>query len=212
MIQNTPAVLPAEKKAKSLFISFLTACCLFSGVFSLSACSVSIAAENPPQSSVSPAQAENAASGTEPVLETAPTAESDTVVYQNTQYGFDFSLPESWRGYTVVTEQWEGYKIGDASVIMESGPRILIRSPKWTSENPTQDIPIMVFTTDQWDSLQREEFAVSAAPIGPRELGRNSKYVFALPARYNFSFLTGYEEVEDILSDDPLKTNENFQA
>ena len=68
-----------------------------------------------------------------------------------------------------------------------------------------QDIPIMVFTVDQWSALQREEFAVSAAPIGPSELGRNSKYVFALPARYNFSYLTGYEEVEDILSRNPLR-------
>ena len=41
--------------------------------------------------------------------------------------------------------------------------------------------------------------------MGPKELGRNSKYVFALPARYNFAFPTGFEEVEDILAGNPLQ-------
>jgi hypothetical protein len=58
--------------------------------------------------------------------------------------------------------------------------------------------------------LQREEFHIGAAPIGPKELGRNSRYVFALPARYNFSFPTGFEEVEKILEGSPLQVNETF--
>lgn len=62
----------------------------------------------------------------------------------------------------------------------------------------------MVFTLDQWQGLQRMEFSVGAAPVGPTELGRNNKYVFALPARYNFAFPTGYEEVERILEGNPL--------
>ena len=63
----------------------------------------------------------------------------------------------------------------------------------------------MVFTLAQWDSLQQDKFHIGAAPIGPSELGRNTRYVFALPARYNFAFPTGYEEVEKILEDNPLK-------
>lgn len=47
---------------------------------------------------------------------------------------------------------------------------ILIRHPKWTVEDPRQDIPIMIFTIAQWNKLAKEEFAVSAAPIGPVEL------------------------------------------
>jgi len=40
----------------------------------------------------------------------------------------------------------------------------------------------------------------------PTELGRNSKYVFALPARYNYSYPTGWEEVDQIMKNNPLKT------
>ena len=29
-------------------------------------------------------------------------------VYRNTQFGFSFSLPESWKGYRIITEKWEG--------------------------------------------------------------------------------------------------------
>ena len=57
----------------------------------------------------------------------------------------------------------------------------------------------MVFTPAQWRSVRQEKFLVSAAPFGPGELGRNSKYVFALPPRYDYSFPPGYEEVEEIM-------------
>ena len=53
--------------------------------------------------------------------------------------------------------------------------------------------------------IQQEKISVSAAPIPPSELGRNNKYVFALPARYNYSFPIGYEEVDKILKENPLK-------
>jgi hypothetical protein len=63
----------------------------------------------------------------------------------------------------------------------------------------------MVFTLSQWEQIQREELSVGAAPIPPAELGRNGRYVFALPARYNFAFLTGWEEVEKIVEGHPLQ-------
>jgi hypothetical protein len=135
--------------------------------------------------------------------ETPPQA----VVYQNPQYGFSFSLPDSWKGYTIVTDKWEGVAAGGAETI-ETGPEVLIRHPLWTSQNPRQDIPIMIFTLAQWNALQQENFHIGAAPIGPGELGRNNSYVFALPARYNYAFPTGFEEVEQILQDKPLKTFE----
>lgn len=135
--------------------------------------------------------------------------EVDPKVYQNTQYGFSFSLPESWKGYTIVIDEWEGMAIGGSKAI-ETGPLINIRHPKWTFANPRQDIPIMIFTLSQWDSLQQGKFHIGAAPIGPNELDRNSGYVFALPARYNYAFLTGWEEVENILNGDPLQPNEDI--
>jgi hypothetical protein len=92
--------------------------------------------------------------------------------------------------------------------VTQTGPEIFIRNPAWTEKEPTQDIPIMVFTLEQWNELKQEKFHIGAAPIGPSELGRNSKYVFVLPARYNFAFLKGFEEVEKILAEKPLKPAE----
>ena len=125
-----------------------------------------------------------------------PTKDLD---YHNKEYGFDVALPPSWTGYTIIQGQWEGRILDAQPEKTEHGPLISIRHPKWTKENPRQDIPIMVFTLNQWKLIQQEKMAVSAAPIGPSELARNAKYVFALPARYNFAYLPGYEEVDRIL-------------
>lgn len=126
------------------------------------------------------------------------------VTYVNGEYGFVFSLPESWEGYTVVTEKWEGLPEGGSDPV-ETGPLIRIRHPDWRAEAPRQDIPIMVFTVSQWEKLQAGEFHIGAAPVGPSELGRNDEYVFALPARYNYAFPEGWEEVEQILAGNPLQ-------
>jgi hypothetical protein len=122
-------------------------------------------------------------------------------VYVNPAYGFRFDLPEDWKDYLVLSEQWEG-TTQDESKRKERGPKILLRDPRWTTVQPRQDIPIMVFTLTQWN----EDLVVSAAPFGPSELGRNSQYVFALPPRYNYAFSEGYEEVEKILQGKPLHT------
>ena len=137
---------------------------------------------------------------------------TDSTIYKNTQYGFNFSLPKTWKGYTIITDKWDGLSVSDlqSSKTVESGPIINIRHPEWTSQNKRQDIPIMIFTIKQWDALLKDEFHIGAAPIGPKELGRNSKYVFALPARYNFAFPTGYQEVENILNSNSLKPTEDY--
>jgi len=125
-------------------------------------------------------------------------------IYKNTQFGFSFSLPESWQGYSIITEKWEGL-ITDTQELAESGPVILIRHPQWTDQVKRQDIPVMVFTTEQWLALQQGAFHIGAAPIGPKAMGHNNQYVFALPARYNYAFPEGFEEVETILENAPLK-------
>lgn len=142
----------------------------------------------------------------------SPASQNDkSIVYNNAQYGFSFTLPVSWKGYTIITDNWKGIppekSLNDSGTV--TGPLISIRHPLWTSTNPRQDIPIMVFTQSQWNSLQRDEFHIGAAPIGPSELGHNSRFVFALPARYNFAFPAGYEEVESILRDKPLSISES---
>jgi hypothetical protein len=128
--------------------------------------------------------------------------EPEDTLYENAEYGFTFALPESWEGYQIVSDSWEG--IATDQQQMENGLILLIRHPEWTEEKPGQDIPIMIFTLKQWSALEKGEFHIGAAPIGPTILGQNNEYVFALPARYNFAFLEGYEEVETILENNPL--------
>ena len=135
--------------------------------------------------------------------------DSNSIVYKNTEYGFNFTLPESWKGYSIVSSLWEGIPMGSqqsGQTVAETGPIISIRDPKWTAQTPRQDIPIMVFTLDQWNSLQKDVFHIGAAPNGPSELGRNNSYVLALPTRYNYAFPSGYKEVETILESKPLQT------
>lgn len=126
------------------------------------------------------------------------------LIYRTSQYGFEFTLPQSWQDYSIIMEQWEGMAIGTQD-LAESGPLILIRHPQWTETNVRQDIPVMVFTAQQWLALQQGSFHIGAAPIGPKAMGHNNQYVFALPARYNYAFPAGYEEVEKILESVPLK-------
>ncbi len=136
------------------------------------------------------------ATGTIPLAVVFPTE------YKNNDFGFSVSLPESWVGYTSLVTTWEGYSLntaGDTQTKAETGPIISIRNPLWTTTNPRQDIPVMVFTIQQWNDMQADKFHIGAAPINPNELARNSKYVFALPARYNFAYLPGFEEVDRII-------------
>ena len=130
------------------------------------------------------------------------TRAAPSITYKNAQYGFCFSLPEGWKGYSIVLDVWEGS--ADNGPVAH-GPIVKIRHPLWVSELPRQDIPIMVFTRAQWRSVQQEKFDVSAAPFGPEELGRNSRFVFALPPRYNYAFPPGYEEVVEIMKNKPLR-------
>lgn len=148
-----------------------------------------------------------------PQASPSATPAKTNIVYSNTKYGFDFTLPVSWEGYSVLTKDWQGTALSGkhAGKVVESGKEIILRHPSWSKANPYQDIPIMVFSLNQWDQVAKEEISLGAAPIGPSKLGSNSKYVFALPARYNFAFPTGYEDVEKIMDSNPLTTNDNFK-
>jgi|GEM_PF-1885118 beta-lactamase regulating signal transducer with metallopeptidase domain len=133
-----------------------------------------------------------------------------SITYSNTDYGFELLLPSGWKGYEVMEDTWEGRDLSGkkAGEITESGAKLIIRHPEWTEENPRQDIPIMIFTFEQWERVTAEEIGVSAAPVGPYKLGGNSKYIFALPPRYNFAFNTGYEEVDKIVKSSAFKVND----
>jgi hypothetical protein len=127
-----------------------------------------------------------------------------SVVYTNKKYRFRFSLPASWRGYSISISEWQGgdgrtYQRGETMPPPEKGPLIVIRHPLWMESNPRQDIPIMIFTKTQWKLVEANTLIISATPFGPNELGRSSKYVFALPPRYNYALPTGFEEVNEII-------------
>jgi len=119
---------------------------------------------------------------TDPAQAPKAAAAQASIVYRNSAYGFCFALPKSWKGYTIVAEQWGGTILSSGKAVQ--GPQLLIRNPKWTKAAPYQDIPIMIFTPAEWQQVAAATMAVSAAPIGPSELGHNSKYVFALPPRW----------------------------
>ena len=141
-----------------------------------------------------------------PLATTTGAVPATGILYKNIQYGFNFFLPDSWKGYFVISDKWEGNVIGlKGDTLVEQGTVILIRNPQWTTQKQRQDIPIMVFTPTQWNSLLRGEFHIGAAPVNPTRLGFNTQYVFALPARYNYAFSTGREEVEKILEGNSLQ-------
>jgi hypothetical protein len=138
-----------------------------------------------------------------------PVTVTTTTTYTNNQYGFTFTLPDDWQGYTALNKTWFGTPESTSSPTtgvypQVQGPQIIIRNPKWTAAKNWQDIPIMVFTPSQWTAVLNGNMVVSAAPIPPTELGHNNNYVFALPARYNYAFPEGWQEVDTIMQSNPL--------
>ena len=125
-----------------------------------------------------------------------------SVTYKNTDYGFDFSLPINWQGYSIVKDTWKGNML--KGTVAQSGPKLLIRNPKWTTSAPYEDLPILVFTIPQWNAYLAEDFSISAAPIQASELARNNKYGFALPPRWDFDYSLNYKEAQDIIVSKPL--------
>ena len=57
-----------------------------------------------------------------PVIQT-----QTSLAYKNTEYGFTFTLPLSWQGYSTVTQNWDGTVISTSKKI--TGPKISIRHP-----------------------------------------------------------------------------------
>jgi hypothetical protein len=121
--------------------------------------------------------------------------------YHNLQYGFCLRLPWS---YFIIGQTWRGTQLDTHETV--SGPELLIRSRAWTVEDPLKDIPIMIFTPSQWQLVVAERLTVSAAPIGPSELGRTKDYVFALPPRWiGFTGVKGQDEVQALMNSHPFQ-------
>ena len=123
------------------------------------------------------------------------------VEYRNDQYGFSIPLAETWKGFSVLKKTWEGWPINgmENAATSTHGHLLVIRHPNWTVSEPREDMPVMVFTPGEWDLVMQEKLSLGAAPIHPSKLGENSKYIFALPARYNYDYKTGWEEVDQLV-------------
>ena len=105
--------------------------------------------------------------------------------YHNAQYDFKFFLPASWKGYSVLTEQWDEENYSSALhkiTYTEHGQEITFRHPQWKTNDLYQDIPIIVFTRKQWDEgIWPNLYAGGVMD----EMWHNRKYVFAISSRYN---------------------------
>jgi hypothetical protein len=118
--------------------------------------------------------------------------------YINNEYGFSISFPDSWEGYSVETNSWNGSSLVDDTKY--NGIKFIFKNPQSTINQSWQDIPIMVIAPDVWKLISEEKIAVSAAPIGPAKIGQNEKYIFATPPRwYGFTDAIGIEETLNIV-------------
>jgi hypothetical protein len=132
---------------------------------------------------------------------------ASAVGYRNEQYGFGMTFPSDWSGYSVVADTWHGQTQDDQGETTGTytGPEIILRHPQWAAAKPWQDIPVMVFTHDEWALVEQQKLGVSAAPITPSKLGENAKFVFALPPRW-----IGF--VDTLGQDEAGKVPETFRA
>ena len=129
------------------------------------------------------------------------------LVYRNETYGFTITLTDDWKGFTAITGRWDGtvYDAAGNETGSDHGPEIVLHYPGESAKTPHEAMPIMVFTIAQFALTKAGDIggapfmSVGAAPFGPQELARNSKYVLALPARYNYDFKPGYEEVDRLV-------------
>jgi hypothetical protein len=128
-----------------------------------------------------------------------------SVVYHNTQYGLTFFLPPNWQGYSVLTQQWTGNEYDeklDRPGPVVHGPMIVLRHPHWAPDNLHQDIPILVFTRQQWKEDAGGGGLGIYAGGYESELSHNSKYVFAINDRFNWAEdLNGCDEANDIIAE-----------
>lgn len=122
--------------------------------------------------------------------------------YCDPRSGFTFSLPASWQGYSVMTQQWGGQTYSpatDSLVAAECGPMIVLRHPQWKADDPYQDIPVLVFTREQWAAYRQGRFEVGAGGF-QFEIGHNLKFVFAISTRYNADdSVPGWKEADEIV-------------
>ncbi len=129
------------------------------------------------------------ATSTETTQISTTTVKEETIKYTNNDFGFELTLPISWAGYKVSTGT------------VDRGQSVTITPTTSVDDNSREFVPILIYPKSVWLAWEKNNFEdyKTAAPIGPTERGRNSDFVFATAPRYNFSFGTGTEAVENIV-------------
>ena len=143
-------------------------------------------------------------------LKTASPPSGLPLSYRDAQYDLTIFLPTSWRGYSVLVQEWDAplYSADYQTEIgRERGPIVVLRNPQWKVDDHYQDIPIMVFTRSQWVACEGQQrfFPYACGLIG--ELWHNPKYVFGIWTRYEDldiqnnggAEVKGVEEARDII-------------
>lgn len=121
------------------------------------------------------------------------------VRYRNKTYGFEIPLLASWSGYRVQIEPYHGTDVATGEQQNGIGTLITLHHPLDGQPEDRADMPVMVFEHRVWERIMSGGISLGAAPIPPTELGRNARYVFALPARYNYDFKPGWEDVDKVI-------------
>lgn len=128
----------------------------------------------------------------------------DTMIeYLNDEYNFGIYLQKEWEGLKVSTSQETGdkdldelfKKIDEEFIVMN------IRHPKWTNEEPYQDISIAIFRAKEWNenvaNAVEDDFNLLPLSIP----GGGYEYVLrSNPVAYK-SYLKGYSQVLEIIGD-----------
>lgn len=122
------------------------------------------------------------------------------LVYRNAEFGLMFYLPDTWRGYSVPVQQWQGHEYvpaRDEVVATDNGPIIVLRHPHWQASDRYQDIPISVFTRSQWETHHAGTIGAGGVDL---EVGHNAKFVFAVHSRFNADdSINGWKEATEIV-------------
>ena len=121
--------------------------------------------------------------------------------YHNAQYDFTFFLPSDWEGYSVKTEPWQAdLRSADYQKVIgtEHGPILIFRHPRWKAGNLYQDIPILVFTRNQWDAVIPQRLFVGAGGTID-EISHSAGFVFGINSRHNWTELEGWEQTGRIV-------------
>jgi hypothetical protein len=126
---------------------------------------------------------------------------SDKIFYKNAEYEFSMIFPATWKNFIVQKNTWKGWLVDSQSEHPDyTGVKLLFINPQTTDTQVYQDIPVLIFTKEQWGLISQEKLSVSAAPIGPAKIGETNDYIFATPPRwYGFTDAIGSQEAVDIV-------------